>query len=64
MASVLTAFKVQGQTAASAAIVTVDVNHMDDNSIAFTLANGEPVVIRDVDSLRLLGEALGLSFLG
>ncbi len=64
MAVPLTSYKIQGQTAAGAAIVTVDIDISHTGGIRFKPANGHPVFITDPEALKLFTVALGLKFLG
>jgi hypothetical protein len=64
MAVPTTAYKIQGQTAAAAAIVTVDIDISQTGGIRFKPATGHPVFITDPEALKLFEIALGIQFLG
>jgi hypothetical protein len=47
-------FKIQGQTAAGAAVAIKDVEFHDDGSLRFTTAAGRPVIVQPTADLNAL----------
>lgn len=67
MANLVTAFHLRGMTdvtgTPTAEITTLTCDLWSDGSLRVTGADGRIVVLRDPDSVRALGEMLGLSTL-